>query len=100
MSNFDVFNEGKTQSFFDSQQAVMALCTYLEGVNKNMEELSKNQLLEYFNKLLQVSILFTSSIHENQLSEVNWWCEHVGRSDQRTDKYLTPDPATKHKWQW
>lgn len=56
MSDFDVFNEGKTQSFFESQQAVMALCTYLEGVNKNMEELSKNQLLEHFNKLLKVSI--------------------------------------------
>ena len=57
MSDFDVFNEGKTQSFFESQQAVMALCTYLEGVNKNMKELSKNQLLEHFNKLLKVSIL-------------------------------------------
>ncbi|XP_008276879.1 damage-control phosphatase ARMT1 [Stegastes partitus] len=56
ISDFDVFNEGKTQSFFESQQAVMALCTYLEGVNKNMEELSKNQLFEHFSRLLQVSL--------------------------------------------
>ncbi|XP_032398161.1 damage-control phosphatase ARMT1 [Etheostoma spectabile] len=56
ISDYDVFNEGKTQSFFESQQAMMALCTYLEGVNKNMADLSKNQLFEHFNKLLQVSL--------------------------------------------
>nr|XP_046230102.1 damage-control phosphatase ARMT1 isoform X2 [Scatophagus argus] len=56
ISDYDVFNEGKTQSFFESQQAVMALCTYLEDIKNNMEELSKNQLLEHFNKLLQVSL--------------------------------------------
>lgn len=55
ISDYDVFNEGKTQSFFESQQAVMTLCTYLEDVNKNMVDLSKNQLLEHFNKLLLVS---------------------------------------------
>ena len=70
ISDYDVFNEGKTQSFFESQQAVMALCTYLEGVNKNMEKLSKNQLFEHFNKLLQVSVFYTSPIHDNQASEV------------------------------
>ncbi len=43
----------------------MALCTHLEGVSKNMEALSKNQLFEHFNKLLQVSIFYTfgSNIH-------------------------------------
>lgn len=46
----------------------MTLCTYLEGINKKMEELSKNQLFEHFNKLLQVSIFYTSSIHDNQIS--------------------------------
>lgn len=56
INDYDVFNEGKTQSFFESQQAVVALCTYLEDVNKNMEEISKNQLLEHFNKLLKVSL--------------------------------------------
>ncbi|CAJ1078477.1 damage-control phosphatase ARMT1 [Xyrichtys novacula] len=54
--DYDVFNEGKAQSYFESQQAVMALCTYLEEVNKNMEETSKNQLSEHFNKLLKVSL--------------------------------------------
>ncbi|KAM7367853.1 hypothetical protein PAMP_014123 [Pampus punctatissimus] len=56
INNYDVFSEGKTQSFFESQQAVVALCTYLEGVKKNMDEISKNQLLEHFNKLLKVSL--------------------------------------------
>ncbi|XP_040919629.1 damage-control phosphatase ARMT1 [Toxotes jaculatrix] len=56
VSDYDVFNEGKTQSFFESQQAIMVLCTYMEGINKSMQGLSKNQLLEHFNKLLQVSL--------------------------------------------
>ncbi|KAL3052453.1 hypothetical protein OYC64_005071 [Pagothenia borchgrevinki] len=56
ISDYDVFNEGKTQSFFESQQAVMTICTHLEGVNSNIENLSKNQLFEHFDKLLQVSL--------------------------------------------
>lgn len=68
VSDYDVFNEGKTLSFFESQQAVMTLCTYMESINKQMEELSKNQLFEHFNKLLQVSIFNTSSIHDNLVS--------------------------------
>lgn len=68
ISDFDVFNEGKTQSFFESQQAVMTLCTYLEGIRKTMEELSTNQLSEYFNKLLQVSTFYTSTIQTSQVS--------------------------------
>ncbi|XP_045917600.1 damage-control phosphatase ARMT1 isoform X2 [Micropterus dolomieu] len=56
ITDYDVFNEVKTQSFFESQQAMMALFTYFEGINKNMEELSENQLFEHFNKLLQVSL--------------------------------------------
>ncbi|XP_056150756.1 damage-control phosphatase ARMT1 [Lampris incognitus] len=56
ISDFDVFNEGKTQSFFESQQAVIALCTYLQDVNTNMGKLSKDQLQEQFHKLLQVSL--------------------------------------------
>lgn len=40
----------------------MALFTYFEGITKNMEELSENQLFEHFNKLLQVSIFYTGSI--------------------------------------
>uniref|UniRef100_A0A1A8ISY4 Sugar phosphate phosphatase n=1 Tax=Nothobranchius kuhntae TaxID=321403 RepID=A0A1A8ISY4_NOTKU len=56
ISSFDVFKEVKTQSFFDSQKAAMTLCTYLADIYKNMEKLSKDQLGEYFNKLLQVSL--------------------------------------------
>ncbi|XP_029983897.1 damage-control phosphatase ARMT1 [Sphaeramia orbicularis] len=56
ISDFDVFNEGKTQSFFESQQAMIVLCTYLEGMRKNIKELSKSQLSEHFNKLLQVAL--------------------------------------------
>lgn len=55
ISDYDVFNEGKTQSFFESQQAVMALCTHLASVNKCVKELSRSQLFEHFNKLLLVS---------------------------------------------
>uniref|UniRef100_A0A3Q3IFX5 Sugar phosphate phosphatase n=2 Tax=Monopterus albus TaxID=43700 RepID=A0A3Q3IFX5_MONAL len=56
ISDYDVFNEGKCQSFFESQQAVITLCTYLEGVKKNMKEPSKNHQFEHFNKLLLVSL--------------------------------------------
>ncbi|XP_046877443.1 damage-control phosphatase ARMT1 [Hypomesus transpacificus] len=54
--DFDAFNEGKTQSYFESQQAVIALCTYLQGLHRNMGELSESHLLEQFLKLLQVSL--------------------------------------------
>ncbi|XP_061610104.1 damage-control phosphatase ARMT1 [Phyllopteryx taeniolatus] len=56
ISGYDVFNEGKTQSFFESQQAIMALCTYFEAFKKKMEDIAENHLQEYFNKLLQVSL--------------------------------------------
>lgn len=55
--DFDVFEEGKTHSFFESQQAIMAICTYLQGLHKNMEDLSEEQLLEQFLKLVQVCVL-------------------------------------------
>ncbi|KAJ8409699.1 hypothetical protein AAFF_G00217580 [Aldrovandia affinis] len=54
--DFDVFKEAKTQSFFESQQAIMAICTYLQGLMKNMDDLSETQLLDQFLKLLQVSL--------------------------------------------
>ncbi|KAG7275354.1 hypothetical protein CRUP_007910 [Coryphaenoides rupestris] len=56
VSDFDVFSEAKTQSYFESQRAVMALCTYLEGLRENIQGLPDNQLLEHFGKLLQVSL--------------------------------------------
>ena len=71
ISDYDVFNEGKTQSFFESQPAVRILCTYLESINKEMEKLSENQLFEYFNKLLQVSIFYNTSVHDNQMSALH-----------------------------
>ncbi|KAG9347646.1 hypothetical protein JZ751_005218 [Albula glossodonta] len=54
--DFDVFKEAKTKSFFESQQPIMAICTYLQELNKNMDDLSETQLLEHFLKLLQVSL--------------------------------------------
>uniref|UniRef100_A0A3P8WLN8 Sugar phosphate phosphatase n=2 Tax=Cynoglossus semilaevis TaxID=244447 RepID=A0A3P8WLN8_CYNSE len=56
INDFDVFNEGKTKSYFESQRAIMALCTHLEGVNKSMKELSDSELQDNFNKLLLVSL--------------------------------------------
>ncbi|KAL0967785.1 hypothetical protein UPYG_G00256890 [Umbra pygmaea] len=56
ISDFDVFHECKTQSFFESQQAVIALCTYLQGIYRNIDDLSETQLMEVFHKLLQVSL--------------------------------------------
>lgn len=56
INEFDVFNEGKTQSFFESQQATTALCTYLETAKKDKDGLSKNQVFDHFIKLLQVSL--------------------------------------------
>lgn len=73
ISDYDVFNEGKTQSFFQSQNAVMTLCTYLEDIKK-LKDLSQNQLLEYFNKLLQVSILKMTLLYPFNLLLVNSKC--------------------------
>ncbi|XP_030627541.1 damage-control phosphatase ARMT1 [Chanos chanos] len=56
ISNFDVFKEGKTQSFFDSQQAIISLCTYLQELIKTVDKISEKQLHENFLKLLQVSL--------------------------------------------
>ncbi|KAJ8270594.1 hypothetical protein GJAV_G00116880 [Gymnothorax javanicus] len=53
---FDVFKGAKTQSFFESQQAIIAICTYLQGLNKNINDFSEEQLLDQFLKLLQVSL--------------------------------------------
>ncbi|XP_061126257.1 damage-control phosphatase ARMT1 [Syngnathus typhle] len=56
ISGYDVFKEGKTQSFFESQQAIVALCTFFEDFNKNLGDIPENQLQEYFNKLLQICL--------------------------------------------
>ncbi|XP_028809392.1 damage-control phosphatase ARMT1 [Denticeps clupeoides] len=56
MNDFDVFAEGKTQSFFDSQQAIIAICTHVQEVKKNLKPMSEALLMEEFLKLLQVSL--------------------------------------------
>lgn len=56
MDKFDVFKEGKTQSYFESQQAIKTLCTYLQELITNMENMTEIQLRDNFLKLLQVSV--------------------------------------------
>lgn len=55
IDNFDVFKEGKAQNFFESQEAVIALCTYFQELLKNMKDLDEKQLQEELLKLLQVN---------------------------------------------
>lgn len=61
MDKFDVFKEGKTQSFFESQQAMKSLCTYLQELITNMENMTEIQLRDNFLKLLQVSVSVISN---------------------------------------
>ncbi|XP_019405616.1 PREDICTED: protein-glutamate O-methyltransferase isoform X1 [Crocodylus porosus] len=56
IDDFDPFMEAKIQSFFESQQAIIAICTYLQELLKNIQDLNENQLKEEFFKLLQVSL--------------------------------------------
>ncbi|XP_054674774.1 damage-control phosphatase ARMT1 isoform X1 [Grus americana] len=55
IDNFDVFKEGKAQNFFESQEAVIALCTYFQELLKNIKDLDEKQLQEELFKLLQES---------------------------------------------
>ncbi|KAE8613913.1 hypothetical protein XENTR_v10007915 [Xenopus tropicalis] len=56
ISEYDVFREGKTESFFQSQPAIIALCTYLQELKNNVANLSENQKKEELSKLLQVCL--------------------------------------------
>ncbi|XP_075564028.1 coiled-coil domain-containing protein 170 isoform X1 [Pelecanus crispus] len=56
IDNFDVFKEGKAQNFFESQEAVIGLCTYFQELLKNIKDLDEKQLQEELFKLLQVSL--------------------------------------------
>lgn len=56
IADFDVFMEAKHQSFFESQQAIIALCTYFLGIIRTIEDLTNDQLKEELFKLLQVSL--------------------------------------------
>lgn len=55
IDNFDVFKEGKAQNFFESQEAIIALCTYFQELLKNIKDLDEKQLQEELFKLLQVN---------------------------------------------
>uniref|UniRef100_A0A8D0ECG5 Sugar phosphate phosphatase n=1 Tax=Salvator merianae TaxID=96440 RepID=A0A8D0ECG5_SALMN len=55
ISDFDVFKEEKAHNFFESQQAIITLCTYLQETLKSTEK--HDELLKKdFLKLLQVSL--------------------------------------------
>ncbi|KAM6181987.1 damage-control phosphatase ARMT1 [Erethizon dorsatum] len=56
INDFDVFKESKDQNFFESQESVFALCTYLQELMRTIEDLDENQLKNEFFKLLQVSL--------------------------------------------
>ncbi|XP_031467781.1 coiled-coil domain-containing protein 170-like isoform X4 [Phasianus colchicus] len=56
IGSFDVFKEGKTQNFFESQEAIIALCTYFQELLKNIKDLDEKQLRGELFKLLQVSL--------------------------------------------
>ncbi|MCI4389712.1 hypothetical protein PGIGA_G00101660 [Pangasianodon gigas] len=56
IGDFDAFKEGKTSSFFESQQAIISLCTYLREILASTDNASKKWLFEHFFRLLQVSL--------------------------------------------
>ncbi|XP_066467396.1 damage-control phosphatase ARMT1 [Tiliqua scincoides] len=56
ISDFDVFKEEKINGFFESQQAIIVLSTYLQELLKNIADLGEKRLQEEFLKLLQVSL--------------------------------------------
>lgn len=47
----------------------MSLCTYLEGIKNNIDELSKNPLFEHFSKLMQVSSIYVLKVIHLQDSQ-------------------------------
>nr|XP_028579507.1 coiled-coil domain-containing protein 170-like isoform X5 [Podarcis muralis] len=53
ISDFDVFKEEKVHNFFESQQAIILMSTYLQDILKNVEKLDENLLKKEFLKLLQ-----------------------------------------------
>ncbi|XP_060061310.1 damage-control phosphatase ARMT1 isoform X2 [Erinaceus europaeus] len=56
IDDFDVFKESKDQNFFESQESVIALCTYLQELISTLEVLDENQLKNEFFKFLQISL--------------------------------------------
>lgn len=52
----------------------MSLCTYLEGIKNNIDELSKNLLFEHFSKLMQVSSIYVlKAIHLQDSQYVSYY---------------------------
>ncbi|XP_010595151.1 damage-control phosphatase ARMT1 isoform X2 [Loxodonta africana] len=56
IDDFDVFQELKEQNFFESQESIMTLCTYLQELMKTVEQLGEDQLKNEFFKFLQISL--------------------------------------------
>ncbi|XP_077005394.1 damage-control phosphatase ARMT1 isoform X2 [Tamandua tetradactyla] len=56
IDDFDVFKESKDQSFFQSQESIVALCTHLQELLSTIEDLDENQLKNEFLKFLQISL--------------------------------------------
>ncbi|KAM9233649.1 damage-control phosphatase ARMT1 isoform 3-T3 [Dugong dugon] len=56
IDDFDVFKELKEQNFFESQESIISLCTYLQELMRTIEELDEDQLKNEFLKFLQISL--------------------------------------------
>ncbi|XP_053238167.1 damage-control phosphatase ARMT1-like isoform X13 [Podarcis raffonei] len=56
ISDYDVFKKEKDHGFFESQEAIIVLSTYLQELLKNIKGLDEKSLKEEFLKLLQVSL--------------------------------------------
>ncbi|KAM9001622.1 damage-control phosphatase ARMT1-like isoform X1 [Sarcophilus harrisii] len=54
ISYFDVFKESKERNFFESQEAIKTLCSYLQDLKKRIENLDEKQLKDEFLKLFQI----------------------------------------------
>ncbi|KAM8971866.1 damage-control phosphatase ARMT1 [Pelodytes ibericus] len=56
ISDYDVFMEAKNESFFQSQVAIIALCTHLQELKKQITDTGEIGQQEELYKLLQVSL--------------------------------------------
>ncbi|XP_062857533.1 damage-control phosphatase ARMT1 [Trichomycterus rosablanca] len=56
IGDFDVFKEGKLKAFFESQRAIMSLCTHWRETLTSMGDANEKQLKEHFFKFLQVAL--------------------------------------------
>ncbi|XP_072001506.1 damage-control phosphatase ARMT1 [Engystomops pustulosus] len=56
ISGFDVFEDVKKESFFQSQPAMLSLCAHLQELKGKMSGFSNTEVREEIHKLLQVSL--------------------------------------------